>query len=164
MPVVFMRVDDRLIHGQITCAWLSFVNASKIYVVGDQLANDPITAIGIKYSKISGIDSYLFTVKDALENLRKFESDKIMVIVKDPETALSLVESGIKIDWLDVGQIGYKDGRKQVAQTVSVNEEEAKTFIKIKKAGVDVIYRQLPDHSPSDFIETLKNHFGNLEV
>jgi len=159
-----MRVDDRLIHGQITCAWLSFVNANKIYVVGDQLANDPITIMGIKYSKISGIDSYLFTVKDALENLKKSESDRTMIIVKEPETALNLIESGVKIDWLDVGQIGYKEGRKKVAQTVSVNEEEARTFVKVKNLGVAVIYRQLPDHSPSDFIKTLEKHFANLEA
>jgi len=163
MPIALMRVDDRLIHGQITCAWLSFVNANKIYVVGDLIAKDPIAIMGIKYSKISGIDSDIFSVKDALENLKK-STDRIMVLVKDPETALSLIENGAKIDWLDVGQIGYKEGRKQVAQTVSVNEDEAKTFLKIKNLGVDVIYRQLPDHNPSDFIETLKKHFKNIEV
>ncbi|MHA1596425.1 MAG: PTS system mannose/fructose/N-acetylgalactosamine-transporter subunit IIB [Candidatus Asgardarchaeia archaeon] len=160
MSIVLMRVDDRLIHGQITCAWASFVNANKIFVVDDKGANDPITRMGIKFARVPGAKCDIFTLKDFVENYKKSpKSDRIMVIVREVETALNLLRNGVKVDWLDVGQLGYKEGRVQVTQTVSVSEEEAKIFSEIAKMGVKVIYRQLPDHSPSDLIKTLKKHF-----
>ena len=40
MPIELVRIDDRLVHGQIVQGWLKVIDINKIVVVSDAVAND----------------------------------------------------------------------------------------------------------------------------
>ena len=41
MSIRLVRVDDRLIHGQVVAVWLRSVGADRIVIVDDRVAADP---------------------------------------------------------------------------------------------------------------------------
>ena len=40
MPINFLRIDDRLIHGQVVVAWIKNYRAKRVMIVDDQVAKD----------------------------------------------------------------------------------------------------------------------------
>lgn len=162
MPIVLVRLDDRLIHGQVTVKWARKVNPDQIVVVNDQVAQDPIAKMTLPLAAPSGVKVSILSINDAVSEYKsnKWDKEKIFIIAKTPFDALELVKGGAKFDWLDVGQLGYKEGRKRVTRTVSLSEEEAKALKHIADMGVKLIYQQLPEDKAVDFLEVIRKHFN----
>lgn len=162
MPIVLVRLDDRLIHGQVTVKWAHKVNPDRIIVVNDQVAQDPIAKMTLPLAAPAGVKVSILSVNDAVSehNSNKWDKEKVFIIVKTPFDALGLVKGGVRFDWLDVGQLGYKEGRKHVTRTVSLSEDEAKALKEVSDMGIKLIYQQLPEDKAVNFLEIIKKHFN----
>ena len=162
MKIVWFRIDDRFVHGQVTVAWTKISNANTIWVVNDSIAKNPV----LKQLQISlappGTAVEVFTVDDAIKKLQEetnaSDNKRVLLIVSNPIDALKLIEAGAKVEFINVGQMAWKRGREKIDKTVSVTPEEAAACKKIAEMGVKLLYQQLPDFppKPEDFIEKLK--------
>lgn len=91
MVVTHMRIDDRLIHGQIVTAWISDSKAEEILVADDMAAKDPTQQMLLKLAVPAKIKLAIVTVEKAAELLKEDQSDtKVLLIVRNPKTALDL--------------------------------------------------------------------------
>ncbi|MHA1626604.1 MAG: PTS system mannose/fructose/N-acetylgalactosamine-transporter subunit IIB [Candidatus Asgardarchaeia archaeon] len=162
MVVVLLRIDDRLIHGQIGVKWISFLKAQRVVVVNDEVAKDPILSMAVPLGAPAGVKVDVLTVKDAIEKLTspEWEKERIAVIAKTTEDAYNLIKGGVKIDWINVGQQGHSEGEVRVTRTFSINEHEAKLFKGLHDSGIKLIYKQLPEHNNVDFFAEIKKHFN----
>ncbi len=162
MPIVLVRLDDRLIHGQVTVKWARKTNPDRIIVVNDKVAQDPIAKMTLPLAAPTSVKVSILGINEAISeyNSNKWEKEKVFIIVKTPFDALGLVKGGVKFEWLDIGQLGYEEGRKRVAKTVSLNENEAKALKEIADTGIKLIYQQLPEDKAVNFLEILEKHFN----
>lgn len=162
MPIVLVRLDDRLIHGQVTVKWARKTNPDRIIVVNDQVARDPIAKTTLPLAAPMGVKVSILRVNDAVleYNSNKWDKEKVFIIAKNPFDVLELVKSGVRFDWLDVGQLGYKERRKRVTRTVSLSENEAKALKQVADMGVKLIYQQLPEDKAVSFLDVIKKHFN----
>lgn len=162
MPIVLIRLDDRLIHGQVTVKWARKANPDRIIVVNDKVAQDPIAKMTLPLAAPTGVKVSILGVNEAISeyNSNKWDKEKVFIIVKTPFDALGLVKGGVKFEWLDIGQLGYEEGRKRVTRTVSINENEAKALKEIAGTGIKLIYQQLPEDKSVNFLEVLEKHFN----
>ena len=85
MKIVLVRVDDRLIHGQVALGWTRTVGATHIVVANDEVANDKTQVMLLKMASPTGVKASILSVEDAAKKLvaKAFKRDKVLVLVRD---------------------------------------------------------------------------------
>ena len=151
--ILLTRIDNRLIHGQVVCNWAGTVGANLIVVVDDETANSETEKNIMKLAASSlGFDSRFFTVQHTIDVIEKANAEqKIFLVCKTPETLRKLIEGGVEIKKVNIGNMHFSEGKKKISDKVYVNDKEMDdlNFIKSK---VDEIYIQdTPDFKKEEF-------------
>jgi mannose/fructose/N-acetylgalactosamine-specific phosphotransferase system component IIB len=83
---------------------------------------------------------------------------RVMIIFATPESCRKVLESAhvADVDWINVGQSGWKEGKTVVTKNFSVDDKDVEEFKKLVTLGYRLIYQMLPDEKPQDFYELLK--------
>ncbi len=147
MAIVHVRIDDRLIHGQVGMAWIKRVKADTVFVVNDEVANNPMIAAMVPMGAPSGIIVKTLTIENAVNELKKPEwnDNNIMIICKYPEDALGLVEHDIKLPQVNLGNMsGQKDAYK-IGRGIWVLPNQISTYEKLNELGIKLTAKMLPD-------------------
>ena len=105
--IVLVRIDNRLIHGQVATQWTSTVGANLILV-------------------------------------KAAPRQHIFIVVENPEDALRLVEGGVPIKKLNIGNMHMADGKRQVATSVAVDDADVAAFKKLQEHGVELSIQRVP--------------------
>ena len=151
--ILLTRIDNRLIHGQVVCNWAGTVGANLIVVVDDETANSETEKNIMKLAASSlGFDSRFFTVQHTIDVIEKANAEqKIFLVCKTPETLRKLIEGGVEIKKVNIGNMHFSEGKKKISDKVYVNDKDMEdlNFIKSK---VDEIYIQdTPDFKKEVF-------------
>ncbi len=163
MKITLLRIDDRYVHGQVTAAWVRIANANEIWVVNDSVAKNPVIKQLQKSLAPPGTNVEVYTIEEAINKIKeeqgKNDNKRVLVLVANCVDALKLVEGGAKIDSINLGQMAFRHGRKQIAKTVSLSPEDVEAIKKLVDMGVNVWYQQLPDFPsrPQDVMKLLKD-------
>lgn len=153
--IVLARIDDRLIHGQVMTAWLQFTGGNHIVIADDATAGDEFTKSIMSMAVPNGIKLSILTVSDAAKLLSEIpENHKIIILAKEPQTYLQLIENGVKLDEVIIGGMGARKDRKTFHKNISASEEEKETFRKILANDVKMKIHVIPDQG-SQAIEGL---------
>jgi len=143
--LVFVRIDDRLIHGQVVAAWLrAYDNVKNILVVDDPTSKDSFMIDMFKLLVPSGVSIEIKSVEDAVTMLREGLPKPTMMIVKSPATIKSILDQGITFPKLNIGGMGMSAGRKKLFQNVSATQEERDMFKEMIEQGMTVEVQIIP--------------------
>jgi len=150
LDTVLMRIDDRLIHGQVITGWLRQTGANRIIIVDDLVAKDQFSLSLFKMASPPGVSVEAYTVADAVKLLTDpaAPDEKVIVLAKSPVAPLAMVNQGVKVKLLNVGGMGAKPGRKPYYRNISASPEELDMLREIKAKGIPVEFRIVPDDSP----------------
>ncbi len=146
--IVLTRIDDRLIHGQVMTAWLNYTGANRIVIVDDIVAKDEFIISILKMAVPAGIKVNIYDITKAVTKFQeeKETNDKIIILVKTPQTVYSLLEKGLEIKNLNVGGMGAQPGRKKLYRNISASDEEKEIFKKLIAKGIETTIRIIPDN------------------
>lgn len=149
--ILLTRIDNRLVHGQIVCLWAGAVGANLIVVAHDETAENQIEQSVMRMAASSlGYDTRFFTVQKTIDIIDKASSDqKILLICQNPHDLRRVIEGGVKIKEVDIGNMYYDEGEKKLTDKVSVSKEDLDDLNYIKK-HVDKIYIQDTPDSPKE--------------
>jgi len=147
MALKLVRVDDRLIHGQVVAIWLKTVGADRIIIVDDRTAQDAFLTEVLTLAAPPGVPVEVYGLADGIERVARAAGDdeQVFVLMRSPITALRLREAGIPFDTLNVGGIGAGPGRKPLYKNISANAEELEAMRALERAGTRVELRIVPD-------------------
>ncbi len=150
LDTVLMRIDDRLIHGQVITGWLRQTGASRIIIADDLVAKDQFSLSLFKMASPPGVSVEAYTVDDAIKLLTDpaVPEQKVIVLAKSPVAPLAMVTQGVKVRLLNVGGMGAKPGRKPYYRNISASPEELQMLRDIQAKGVPVEFRIVPDDKP----------------
>ncbi|MDI3317026.1 MAG: PTS sugar transporter subunit IIB [Bacillota bacterium] len=161
MAVVHMRIDNRLIHGQVTTSWVGAVGADRIVVTNDDVAKDPVQKLLLPQAA-RGVPTSILSVEETLAFAQspQGQKEKVFVIAKLPSDALRLLEGGLKPGEVNVGNQAPAPGTrfKMVTHSIAVTPEEAEIYRKIAAQGYTLTCRMMPSDRPTDFLELLKRN------
>jgi PTS system mannose-specific IIB component len=158
MTVVHMRIDNRLIHGQVTISWVGALRADHLIVCNDQVAQDeiqkmmlPQAARGVKTSVLSVDETAAYCTSD------ESERERIFLIAKFASDALALLEQGLKPKEINVGNQAPIPGTKfkMVMRTLAATAEDADAYRKIAAEGYRLTCKMMPNDRPQNFLEVL---------
>ena len=162
MSVSFIRIDDRMIHGQTCTRWAREYPCDGLIAVNDKAAvNDVLKSA---YKAASGKKTFVWTMEDFKKKGQKvLDSDtKYFLITKNPiDMCTILVDYGFKcgIDTVIVGPCNDREGAVKLGNNQSINQEEADAFEKMAKAGYKIRFALLPDVSIGTW-DDFKGKFG----
>ena len=140
MSVVLARIDQRMIHGIVVTQWAGATNAKRLMVVDDEVSKDEVQKAAMRMSKPAGTGMSIIDTATAITNFAsgKYDNHNVLLIVREPETLVKLVERGVKIPKVNIGIIFDGEGKKTVKKMVSVNDKEVADLKKLRTLGVDV--------------------------
>jgi len=159
--IIFARVDDRLIHGEVVTEWLPVTASNHIVVVDDAIANDSFTKRLIQLIAPKHTTIHVFSIQEAIEYLSGefLENERIMILMKSPTTMLALCKGRIEIKQLNIGGMGLFEGRKLFYKNIACSDEEIasiKELIMFYK--VTVYYQLVPEQQ---FVDLSSKLFKN---
>jgi mannose/fructose/N-acetylgalactosamine-specific phosphotransferase system component IIB len=147
MPIVLLRVDERLIHGQVVVGWGGPLHADRIVVVDDDIAASPweqeLYCLGVPPE----MEASFASVADARPRLAEWRSGdrRVIVLVRDVGTALRLAEGGLLDgEEVNLGGIHHADGRARVLPYLHLSDGDRDTLRRIAATGATVSARDLP--------------------
>ena len=153
MTLKLVRVDDRLIHGQVVAIWLKALNARRIVIVDDRTARDDFLKEVITYAAPAGVAVEILDLEQGSARLRDLVAspEPVFVLMRSPVTALRLREAGVEFPVLNVGGIGAGPGRKPVYRNISASPEELEAMRAIEQLGTAVELRIVESDRPVAF-------------
>ena len=146
MPnILLTRIDNRLIHGQVATMWTSFIGANLILVANDNVAGDKTRQGLMDMAAPAGVQTRYFTLQKTIDVIHKAaDRQKIFIICDTPSDVLALVEGGVPIKKVNVGNMHMAEGKRQVATTVAVDDADVNAFKKLEEKGVELEIRRVP--------------------
>ena len=158
MSVLHVRMDNRLIHGQILVSWNSALKFDHIIVCNDLVAKDPLQVAVLKAVAPSGSKVLVLGVQETVDYClsSETENEKIFILAKYPEDGWGLVEKGLKLPVLNLGNQAYVRNSKKVSNTVFLTETGVKALKSIHDAGIKITCRMMPDSPDSEYWPTIE--------
>ncbi|MBQ1533580.1 MAG: PTS sugar transporter subunit IIB [Erysipelotrichaceae bacterium] len=142
-----IRVDDRLIHGQIVAAWVKSLGLERIWIVDDATANDSFLKNVMKMVAPPNVEFSVSAEDNIAETAKQYDQDKVktLVLVKYPATAEKIFNTGISFRELQIGGIGANADRKKVYKNISMSDDEMRSCRNMINVGVNVYIQVTPD-------------------
>lgn len=142
MAVSFVRVDDRMIHGQTVTRWSLEYPCTGLIAVNDNAAKNPVLKGAYKSASdkktfVWGIDEFIAKSKKVLES-----KDNYFLITKNPvDMKKILVDNGFvpsNVKTIIIGPCNDRPGAVKLGNNQSITQEEAEALEAIMKAGYEV--------------------------
>jgi mannose/fructose/N-acetylgalactosamine-specific phosphotransferase system component IIB len=157
MSIELLRIDDRLVHGQVIEGWVRTMRISHLIVASDTIAQDE-TQKALYYLAVpQGVELSCLTIQETAEAWMSgsWKQDKTLVLVASAQEALALAEAGAPLKSVNVGGIHFKEGRVQVLKAISLDESDVEALQKLIREGVILEARPLPLDEPINLKEYL---------
>lgn len=139
-----VRVDNRMIHGQVAAGWIGKTNAEDIVVIDTETAHNELMKDILSLAVPLGMN---FSVLTEEEGIAKYREDGLgrrgtMLVFKDIQTAYHCLKAGFDIEFLQIGGTGARPGAISVEGAITVTEEEIRLLDEICADGVQVYLQQ----------------------
>lgn len=157
--VALVRIDSRLIHGQVVTRWVKQTQANKIIIIDDALAQDDFMAQVYILAAPSNVSVEVYAVDEVAENWDKNKNDKILFLFRGVNEAYNAWKAGFKYKDLQIGGIGSAPGRKNVHKNITLNEEDVEKLKELESEGVNVYLHILPDEKEIELDYIVKKYF-----
>lgn len=152
MSISFVRIDDRVIHGQLVTRWAKELPCDGIIAIDDAVAADPLLSSVMK-GAVQDTKVWLFDTATAIEKLPKViaSEKRYFVIGKSPLTLQRIEQAGISLKnangKINVGPMSARANTTTIGPNQSVNNEEIAAFNWLAEQGHPIEFRLVPDAS-----------------
>ncbi len=150
MANTYIRVDDRLIHGQIVTAWVKTLEIKRILAIDDTIAKNTMMKSIVTMGVPKHIEAKIVTEEEAKRYLQEASDRNTLVIVRFARDLKTLFDVLKDASVLNIGNCSKQDNAKLtlsglgVGQTISLSEEDIETLDIFDNQGVEVVIQQLP--------------------
>ena len=156
MPnILLTRIDNRLIHGQVATQWSGVLGANVLLVANDAVSQDTFRQGLMDMAAPAYAATRYFSIQKTIDVIHNASDEqKIFIICENPQDVLRLVQGGVPIDKVNIGNMHMANGKRQVATTVAVDDADVEAFRELQKLGVELAIQRVPD-IPCEDIEKL---------
>ena len=154
MNIKLIRIDDRLIHGQIVMAWTKAIEVKRIVVINDKVFLDAIRKMLLETVAPPGIKVSVLSVKDGITKLQdgSFEGQDLMILFTNPTDVLAVKSAGVAISAINIGGMSFSQGKKQLTKAISVDDADVEAFKKLDSLGCSLQIQVVPSDSVVDMM------------
>ena len=137
MNITLARIDDRLIHGQVTTVWSKVANAQRIIICNDDVYNDDVRRTLLRQAAPPGMKVNVVNIEKAVAVYHnpQYQDETVFYLFTNPQDVLTMVQQGVKIATLNIGGMAWRPGKKQLTKAVSLDAADINTFQQLDKLG-----------------------------
>lgn len=152
MPnIVLTRIDNRLIHGQVATMWSSSVGANLLLVANDEVSTNDFRQGLMDMAAPSFAQTRYFSIEKTINIIHKASPNQhIAIICETPQDVVRLVEGGVPIKKVNIGNMHMAEGKHQISKAVCVDQSDVDAFKKLQELGVELEIRRVPSESAED--------------
>ncbi|HGF8052702.1 TPA: PTS mannose/fructose/sorbose transporter subunit IIAB [Enterococcus faecium] len=157
--IVNVRMDERLIHGQVAGIWAPSLHTQRIIVINDEAAADTLQKSSLRMAAPTSMRLSVLPVESAAKNIRsgKYGKQRLFLVFKNPTDVLRYLKAGGKLTHVNVGNMSYKEGSKDIIKSIKVLDEEIDVFESIAAMDINVTAQLVPNDPVIDFMDKLRN-------
>lgn len=143
MNITLARIDDRLIHGQVTTVWSKVANAQRIIICNDDVYNDDVRRTLLRQAAPPGMKVNVVNIEKAVAVYHnpQYQDETVFYLFTNPQDVLTMVQQGVKIATLNIGGMAWRPGKKKLTKAVSLDAADINTFQQLDKLGVKLDLR-----------------------
>ncbi|MBK6765801.1 MAG: PTS sugar transporter subunit IIB [bacterium] len=147
-PIV--RIDDRLLHGQVVVGWANALGLDYLIVANDRVAENPGLVAALKAGAAEGTTVDVLPLEDAIPGLISgaYAQRKSMVVLESPGDALKLLHKGVTLKALHVGGLHFREGSEELLPYVFLSNWDRMALGEMLTRGVRITCQDLPSTSP----------------
>ena len=151
--IVLLRVDHRLLHGQVVFSWCSALNPDCILVANDEVVADELRKTTLRLSKPDGTKLVMKSIDDSISAINSGRTDKyrLFVVVSNVRDAVRLATECAQVHEIDLGGTKPVEGTHKVSKMVSLTDEEEELLTSVQGQGVDVFIQSVPSDARTEF-------------
>jgi mannose/fructose/N-acetylgalactosamine-specific phosphotransferase system component IIB len=155
MTKTYVRIDDRLIHGQTIVAWCPTLSIQEIIAIDDESANNPVLRSILKMSVPSSYKTYIVTTEEAKKMLSVDSGRNRLVIVRFPKQLPLIAEEIRNAASITLGNIAKReDSIHKVSGATGIfylSGDDVSILDNLAVSGLDVVFQQLPNTSKTSW-------------
>ncbi|MBK7045801.1 MAG: PTS sugar transporter subunit IIB [bacterium] len=146
MPVILARVDDRLIHGQVTVGWSERLRPDRIVLASNEIAADPWQSRVYASSVPPSIAVSVVSLARAVASLRSPEStgERTIVLTGTPTEMSDLAHLGAPLPGVNLGGMHFATGKIEMLPFVFVDRRDLEAMKRLLAAGLALHAQQVP--------------------
>lgn len=144
--ILLTRIDNRLVHGQVGVTWTTSLGANLIVVADDAVAQDKLQQELMSLTaESSGAGIRFFTLQRTIDIIGKAAPhQRIFLVCKTPSDVRKLIEGGVPIKEVNVGNMHFMQGKHPLSKKVYVDEKDLEDLRYIKSKGINVYIQDVP--------------------
>ncbi len=153
MPLVLVRVDCRLIHGQVVETWVPHTGANCLLVANDDLVANEILKSVMEMAVPSGIHVVFCRMDEVRSVLSEIDrkGEKAILLCATFGDALDLFHRGVRFSALNIGNLHYAAGKVEIAPSVFFTREDFEAVHCLSHLGVVVTVKATPFEAGTSF-------------
>lgn len=147
-----VRVDHRLVHGQVAFTWTRSLGTDCILIASDDVAKDELRSTALRMAKPNGIKLVIKSIEDSVAALNSGVTDKyrLLVLFETIEDAYRLCQKTDRIKAVNLGGAKVGDDKRQISKAVFVSERDCEMLREMHGAGIKLEVQMLPDDEALD--------------
>lgn len=158
LTITAVRIDGRLIHGQVANLWAPSIGATRIMVVDNLVSESDIEKSGLRMACPPGTKLSVLPIDKAAKNISdgRYDSQKVFIVVKKPDVLLELVKKGVPISHINVGNMSQTTETKHLNKSINVTDKDIEIFKMLKAEGIKLTNQMVPGDKENNFMDLLK--------
>lgn len=145
--IKLLRVDHRLVHGQVAMTWTQELDTNCILIASDSVVKDDVRKTTLKLARPAGVKLVIKSIEDSIEALNSGVTDKyrLFIVVESIEDAYRLAKGHNGIDHVNIGGTKPREGADvRMSPTVFATGRDVEMLHELRDAGIEVEIRQVP--------------------
>ncbi len=144
--IKLLRVDHRLLHGQVVFSWTSILNPDCILVADDSVVNDELRKTTLKLGKPEGVKLVIKGIQDSIDAINSGKTDKyrLMIVVSKVKDAVRLAKECPQITSINLGGTKATSQTHPVSRMVNLTDTEDELLEDAAAQGIQVFIQAVP--------------------
>ena len=157
MTIEFVRIDDRLLHGQVVTTWIKKYEIEQVIIVSEEVANDKLRQTILKTAAPEGIKVVFFSPEKFISVYHTVPiKRRTMMLFTNPKEVWECVDGKVDFNYLNVGNMSKTDVNKKITAGVAVTDADRNYFKNIIDKGIKVEIQMVPN----DKSENMKSYIN----
>ncbi|WP_429976101.1 PTS sugar transporter subunit IIB [Enterococcus sp. DIV0086] len=151
--IQLIRIDDRLLHGQVAYNWKAYLGYEAIVIVSDSASSDDMRKMALKMAKPENVKLAIRTTENAIKllNNEKLKKLNVFVVTDTIESAKKLFDGISERPLLNIGGIQKADNKEPITSYAYVTEEDKGVLNNLKQSGIKIEFRLVPSDKPKTY-------------
>lgn len=140
-----VRVDHRLIHGQILIKWLETKNINRVIIIDDRMKENPIMEDIMRRSLPKMCSMQVWDCKEAKEYIDMDQDlESALILVRRIDT-LTCLEQRVKFTEINIACMPFSEGKEKIYEHLYADRKEQKQLKQFVEEEIKVYIQMVPD-------------------